>query len=81
VGRPDAVGFGGGAAGVGRLWVAERELTGGALASVRVEREDVEDGRHESKKKMYSVEYAKGVRGPSGPMKGTVACGRGGLTH
>jgi hypothetical protein len=75
------VGFGGGAAGVGRLWVAERELTGGALASVRVEREDVEDGRHESKKKMYSVEYAKGVRGPSGPMKGTVACGRGGLTH
>jgi hypothetical protein len=46
---------------------------------VRGEREDVEDGRRESKKKTYSVEYAKGTRGPSGPTKGTAACGRGGL--
>jgi hypothetical protein len=55
----------------------ERELTGGAHASVRGEREDVEDGRHESKKKMYSVEYTKGARRPSGPTKGTMACRRG----
>jgi hypothetical protein len=45
---------------------------------MRGEVEDAEYGRHESKKKMYSTEYAKGARGPSGPMKGTVACGRGG---
>jgi hypothetical protein len=57
----------------------ERELTGGAHGSVRGEREDVEDGRRESKKKTYSVEYAKGTCGPSGPTKGTAACGRGGL--
>jgi hypothetical protein len=51
----------------------ERELTSGAHASVRGEREDAEDGRHESKKKRYSTEYAKGARGP---MKGTEAYGR-----
>jgi hypothetical protein len=56
----------------------ERELTGGAHASMRAEREDAEDGRRESKKKIYSAEYAKGARGPSGPTKGMVACGRGG---
>jgi hypothetical protein len=41
-----------GSAGVG--W--ERELTVGAHASARGEREHTEDERHESKKKMYSVE-------------------------
>jgi hypothetical protein len=51
----------------------ERELTGGAHASVRGEREDAEDGRHESKKKRYSTEYAKGARGST---KGTAAYGR-----
>jgi hypothetical protein len=45
--------------------------------SARGEREDVEDGRHESKKKTYSMEYTKGTRGPSTPTKGTVACERG----
>jgi hypothetical protein len=45
---------------------------------MRGEVEDAEYGRRESKKKMFSAEYAKGARGPSGPMKGTVACGRGG---
>jgi hypothetical protein len=45
------------------------QLTGRAHASAR----------RESKKKMYFAEYAKGARGPSGSMKGTVACGRGGL--
>jgi hypothetical protein len=54
------VGFGGGAAGVSRCGVGERELTGGARALVRGERECVEDGRRESKRKAYSVEYAKG---------------------
>jgi hypothetical protein len=56
----------------------ERELTGGAHASARGEREDAEDGRRESKKKMYFAVYAKAVCGPSGLTKGTVACGRGG---
>jgi hypothetical protein len=56
----------------------EREIIGGAHASVRGEREDVEDGRRESKKKMHSVECAKGARGPSRLTKGTVACRRGG---
>jgi hypothetical protein len=59
----------------------ERELTGGAHVSARGEREGIEDGRHESKKKTYSAEYAKGVHGPSGLMKGTVACRRGGLVQ
>jgi hypothetical protein len=61
---------------VGAEW--ERELTGRAHASARGEREDTEDGWCESKKKMYSMEYAKGVGGPSGPIKGTTAYGRGG---
>jgi hypothetical protein len=56
----------------------ERELTGRARALVRGEREGVEDGRRESKKKMYSMKYAKGARGPSGLMRGTTACERGG---
>jgi hypothetical protein len=64
-----------GSAGVG--W--ERELTGGAHASVRGEREGTEGGRRESKKKTYSVKYAKGARGPSWPMRGTMAYERGGL--
>jgi hypothetical protein len=56
----------------------ERELTGGAHASARREREGAEDGRHESKKKTYYVKYAKGARGPSGSMRGTTASERGG---
>jgi hypothetical protein len=56
----------------------ERELIGGAHASVRGEREDAKDGRREPRKKMYSMEYAKGARGPT---KGTVAYGRGGLAQ
>jgi hypothetical protein len=76
-GRPDVVGFGVSTAGsTDTGW--ERELTCGTHASARGEREDTEDGRHESKKNMYSVEYTKGACGPSRPMKGTVACGRGG---
>jgi hypothetical protein len=51
----------------------ERELIGGAHASVRGERLGVEDGRRESKKKMYSVKYTKGAGGLSGPMRGMMA--------
>jgi hypothetical protein len=40
---------------------------------VRGEREGTEDGRRESKKKMYSAKYARGARGPSGPMRGMIA--------
>jgi hypothetical protein len=58
----------------------ERELTGEAQALVRGEREDSEDGRRESKKKTFSADYAKGAHGRSEPMKGTMACGRGGPT-
>jgi hypothetical protein len=55
---------------VGTGW--ERELIDGAHASVRGgEREDVEDRRRESNKKMYSAEYAKGMSRPSGPTNGT----------
>jgi hypothetical protein len=43
---------------VGVRW--ERELSGGAHASVRGEKEGAEDGSHESKRKAYSGEYAKG---------------------
>jgi hypothetical protein len=50
-----------GSAGAG--W--KKELTSGTHASVRGEREGVENGRHESKKKT-SAKYAKGTRGPSG---------------
>jgi hypothetical protein len=64
-GRPDAVGFSGSAVGVGQCGVGER-ADRGAHASARGEREDVEDGRRESKKKTYYVEYAKGTHGPSG---------------
>jgi hypothetical protein len=53
----------------------ERELTGGADASARGEREGAEDRRRESKKKMYSAKYTKGVRGP---MRGMTACEWGG---
>jgi hypothetical protein len=59
----------------------ERYLIGGAHALARGEREDTEDGRHESKKKMYCAEYAKGARGPSRPMKGMAAYRRGGLAR
>jgi hypothetical protein len=59
-GRPDAARFSGGMVGVSRHGVGERELTGGAHASVRGEREDAEDGMRESKRKMYSQKYAKG---------------------
>jgi hypothetical protein len=38
----------------------DRELIVGAHASGRGEREDVEDGRRESKRKMYCQKYAKG---------------------
>jgi hypothetical protein len=37
----------------------ERELTGEAYKLVKGERENAEDGRRESKKKTYSMEYAK----------------------
>jgi hypothetical protein len=63
-----------GSAGMG--W--ERELTGGTHALVRGEREGAEDGRRESKKKTYSVKYAKGTRGLSEPMRGMMACEQGG---
>jgi hypothetical protein len=70
---------GGAAARRGRTWadsaVAQsgsagarwrKELTSGAHASARGEREGAENGRHESKKKMSSAKYTKGTRGPSG---------------
>jgi hypothetical protein len=60
----------------GTWW--ERELTRGAHASARGEREGTEDGRLESKKKMYSAKYTKGACGLRGPMSGTMACERGG---
>jgi hypothetical protein len=47
----------------------ERELRGRA--------KDAEDGRHESKKKMYSVEYAKGACGPKEQTKGLGRIPRG----
>jgi hypothetical protein len=50
-----------GSAGAG--W--KKELTRGAHASARGEREGVESWRHESKKKTSSAKYAKGTRGPS----------------
>jgi hypothetical protein len=43
-----------------------KELTSGAHASVRGEREGAENGRRESKKKTSSAKYDKGTRGPSG---------------
>jgi hypothetical protein len=49
----------------------ERELTDGAHASMRGEREGAEDGRRESKKKTYSTKYAKGAHVP---MRGMTAC-------
>jgi hypothetical protein len=54
----------------------ERELICGAHALARGEREGAEDRRRKSKKKMYSMRYAKGV---SGPRRGTTACEWGGL--
>jgi hypothetical protein len=51
-----------GSAGAG--W--RKELTSGAHALARGEREGAENGRHESRKKTSSVKYAKGTRGPSG---------------
>jgi hypothetical protein len=45
---------------------------------MRGERKGTEDGRRESKKKMYSVKYARGARGPSGPMRGMIAYEWGG---
>jgi hypothetical protein len=50
-----------GSAGAG--W--RKELTSGAHASARGEREGVENGKRESKKKTSSAKYAKGMRGPS----------------
>jgi hypothetical protein len=77
----DAAGFSGGAAEDGRCGVGERADKWGCSPSARGEREDVEDGRRESKKKMYFVEYAKGTHEPSGLTKGTTAYGRGGPTE
>jgi hypothetical protein len=51
-----------GSVGVG--W--RKELTSGAHASARGEREGAENGRRESKKKTSSAKYAKGTSGPSG---------------
>jgi hypothetical protein len=56
----------------------DSELTGGAHVSARGEREGIEDGRRESKKKAYSVKYVKGACGSSRSMRGTMACERGG---
>jgi hypothetical protein len=68
--RPDKVGFGGGAAEVGRRWVGER--TDRRVPCVSEGREKgTEDGRRKSKKKTYSAKYANGLRGP---MWGTTAC-------
>jgi hypothetical protein len=44
----------------------KKELTSGAHAPMRGEREGAENGRRESKKKMSSAKYAKGTHGPSG---------------
>jgi hypothetical protein len=44
----------------------ERELTGGAHASARGEREDAKAGRRESKREMYSQKYDKGLMGRLG---------------
>jgi hypothetical protein len=61
--------FSGGAARVG--WHEGGGLIGGACTLVRGrEREGAADGRRESKRKAYSREYAKGVRGP---MRGMTA--------
>jgi hypothetical protein len=51
-----------GSAGAG--W--RKELTSGAHASARGEREGAENGRCESKKKTSFAKYAKGTHGPSG---------------
>jgi hypothetical protein len=51
-----------GSAGAG--W--ERELTGGAHASVMGEREDVEDGRHETKRKHILRNTRKACAGQAG---------------
>jgi hypothetical protein len=42
----------------------KKELTSGAHASARGEREGTENEMRESKKKTSSVKYAKGMRGP-----------------
>jgi hypothetical protein len=63
-GRPNAVGFGGGAVGVGQRRVGERTDRWGPCISEGREREGTEDGRHESKKKTYSAKYAKGTCWP-----------------
>jgi hypothetical protein len=49
---------------VGAGW--KKELTSGAHALAREEREGAENGRCESKKKTSSAKYANGTRGPSG---------------
>jgi hypothetical protein len=46
--------------GRGQLAWGGRDLTGKAHLSARGEREDTEDGRHESKRKTHSQKYAKG---------------------
>jgi hypothetical protein len=55
-GRPNVAGFG-----ISVGW--ERELTGGAHASARGEREDIEDGRQESKKKRILLNTPKARAG------------------
>jgi hypothetical protein len=60
--RPGAAVAQPGSAGAG--W--KKELTSGAHASARGEREGAKNGRHESKKKTSSAKYAKGTRGSSG---------------
>jgi hypothetical protein len=44
----------------------KKELTSGAHASARGERDSVENGRSELKKKTSFAKYTKGTRGPSG---------------
>jgi hypothetical protein len=51
----------------GSRWLGgEEEADKRVHASVRGEREDAEDGRHEIKKKTYFCKYANDARGPSG---------------
>jgi hypothetical protein len=73
-GRPNAAGFGDGATRVGRRGLGERTDRWGAGVSEGREREGTEDGRCQLKKETYSMKYAKGTRGPSGPMSGSTAC-------
>jgi uncharacterized protein (DUF169 family) len=55
--------------------VEKKKLTCGVQVSVGGEREDVEDGRREIKKKMYFCKYANDTRGLSGYEASGPGCG------